>query len=135
MFELDLRSRKPIYEQLVDKMKELIINEVLKPDEQLPSVRQMAQQLTINPNTIQKAYRELETQGFIYSLKGKGSFVNPMDTGKYIDKILQVKQDLEKLLNEALYLGVSAEALHELVKSVEATKGGHGQDDSNDRNK
>lgn len=135
MFELDLRSRKPIYEQLVDKMKELIINEVLQPDEQLPSVRQMAQQLTINPNTIQKAYRELETQGFIYSLKGKGSFVNPMDTGKDIDKILQVKQDLEKLLNEALYLGVSAEALHELVKSVEATKGGHGQDDSNDRNK
>lgn len=135
MFELDLRSRKPIYEQLVDKMKELIINEVLKPDEQLPSVRQMAQQLTINPNTIQKAYRELETQGFIYSLKGKGSFVNPMDTGKDIDKILQVKQDLEKLLNEALYLGVSAEELHEMVKSVEATKGGHGQDDSNDRNK
>jgi GntR family transcriptional regulator len=135
MFELDLRSRKPIYEQLVDKMKELIINEVLKPDEQLPSVRQMAQQLTINPNTIQKAYRELETQGFIYSLKGKGSFVNPIDTGKDIDKILQVKQDLEKLLNEALYLGVSAGELHELVKSVEATKGGHGQDDSNDRNK
>ncbi|WHX38732.1 GntR family transcriptional regulator [Mesobacillus sp. AQ2] len=135
MFELDLRSRKPIYEQLVDKMKELIINEVLKPDEQLPSVRQMAQQLTINPNTIQKAYRELETQGFIYSLKGKGSFVNPMDTGKDFDKILQVKQELEKLLNEALYLGVSAEELHELVKSVEGTKGGHGQDDSNDRNK
>ncbi|MBT2680984.1 GntR family transcriptional regulator [Bacillus sp. ISL-35] len=134
MFELDLRSRKPIYEQLVDKMKELIINEVLKPDEQLPSVRQMAQQLTINPNTIQKAYRELETQGFIYSLKGKGSFVKPMETGKDVDKILQVKQDLEKLLHEALYLGVSAEELHEMVKSLEAMKGGHGQDDSNDRN-
>jgi GntR family transcriptional regulator len=127
MFELDLRSRKPIYEQLVDKMKELIINEVLKPDEQLPSVRQMAQQLTINPNTIQKAYRELEIQGFIYSLKGKGSFVNPMDTGKDIDKILQVKHDLEKLLQEALYLGVSAEELHEMLKSAEAAKGGHGQ--------
>ena len=77
MFELDTRSRKPIYEQLVDKLKELIINEVLKPDEQLPSVRQLAQELTINPNTIQKAYRELENQGFIYSQKGKGSFVNP----------------------------------------------------------
>ncbi|CAM4018700.1 GntR family transcriptional regulator [Mesobacillus thioparans] len=135
MFELDLRSRKPIYEQLVDKMKELIIHEVLKPDEQLPSVRQMAQQLTINPNTIQKAYRELETQGFIYSLKGKGSFVNPMDTGKDIEKILQVRQDLEKLLQEALYLGVSAEELHEMVDTMEAVKGGSGQDDSNDQNK
>ena len=72
MFELDVRSRKPIYEQLVDKLKELIMNEILKPDEQLPSVRTLAQELTINPNTIQKAYRELEAQGFIYSLKGKG---------------------------------------------------------------
>ena len=135
MFELDLRSRKPIYEQLVDKMKELIINEVLKPDEQLPSVRQMAQQLTINPNTIQKAYRELEVQGFIYSLKGKGSFVNAMEPGKDADKILQVKQDLEKLLQEALYLGITAEDLHEMIGNIDGLKGGSGQDDSNDRYK
>lgn len=119
MFELDLRSRKPIYEQLVDKMKELIINEVLKPDEQLPSVRQMAQQLTINPNTIQKAYRELEVQGFIYSLKGKGSFVNTMDPGKDADKILQVKQDLKKMMQEALYLGIPAEELHEMIRRID----------------
>ncbi|MBT2641307.1 GntR family transcriptional regulator [Bacillus sp. ISL-41] len=132
MFELDLRSRKPIYEQLVDKMKELIINEVLKPDEQLPSVRQMAQQLTINPNTIQKAYRELEVQGFIYSLKGKGSFVNSVDPGKDADKILQVKQDLEKMLQEALYLGIPAADLHEMIRSFDGSKGGSGQDDSND---
>ena len=132
MFELDLRSRKPIYEQLVDKMKELIINEVLKPDEQFPSVRQMAQQLTINPNTIQKAYRELEVQGFIYSLKGKGSFVNPMDPGKDADKILQVKQDLEKMLQEAMYLGIPAADLHEMIRRIDGSKGGSCQDDSND---
>ena len=124
MFELDLRSRKPIYEQLVEKMKELIINEVLKPDEQLPSVRQLAQQLTINPNTIQKAYRELELQGFIYSQKGKGSFVNPIDLGRDADKIMQVKQELEKLLLEALYLGVPADELHALIKELDASKGG-----------
>lgn len=124
MFELDLRSRKPIYEQLVDKMKELIINEVLKPDEQLPSVRQMAQQLTINPNTIQKAYRELEIQGFIYSQKGKGSFVNPINMGRDAEKMIQVKQDLEKLLLEALYLGIPADELHALIKELDASKGG-----------
>jgi GntR family transcriptional regulator len=124
MFELDLRSRKPIYEQLVDKMKELIINEVLKPDEQLPSVRQLAQQLTINPNTIQKAYRELELQGFIYSQKGKGSFVNPINLGKDNEKIEQVKQELTKLLLEALYLGVQADELHALIKDLDASKGG-----------
>jgi GntR family transcriptional regulator len=124
MFELDLRSRKPIYEQLVDKMKELIINEVLKPDEQLPSVRQLAQQLTINPNTIQKAYRELELQGFIYSQKGKGSFVNHMDPAKDANKVMQVKQELEKLILEALYLGIPAEEIHGLIKELDASKGG-----------
>jgi GntR family transcriptional regulator len=129
MFELDMRSRKPIYEQLVDKMKELIINEVIKPDEQLPSVRTLATQLTINPNTIQKAYRELETQGFIYSVKGKGNFVNPtnqiMDTGK----IEAVKTELEKLIIEALYLGIDADDLISLIQDLNAVKGGGERND------
>jgi GntR family transcriptional regulator len=123
MFELDLRSRKPIYEQLVDKLKELIINEVLKPDEQLPSVRQLAQQLTINPNTIQKAYRELEVQGFIYSQKGKGSFVNQIVHGKDTKKIAQMKQELEKMLLEALYLGMPAAELHAMISELESSRG------------
>jgi GntR family transcriptional regulator len=119
MFELDMRSRKPIYEQLVDKLKELIINEVLKPNEQLPSVRTMAQQLTINPNTIQKAYRELEIQGYIYSLKGKGSFVNANNQNKNNEKIIAVMEELEKLILEALYLGVSARELTDLVQVLD----------------
>jgi GntR family transcriptional regulator len=126
MFELDMRSRKPIYEQLVDKLKELIINEVLKPDEQLPSVRTLATQLSINPNTIQKAYRELEIQGYIYSLKGKGSFVNPNNQKKDQEKINFVLKELEKLILEALYLGVSAKELTELVDVLEG--GGSGND-------
>jgi GntR family transcriptional regulator len=129
MFELDMRSRKPIYEQLVDKLKELIINEVLKPDEQLPSVRTLAQQVTINPNTIQKAYRELEIQGFIYSVKGKGSFVNPMSQNKDTDKINAVKKELEKLILEALYLGVPAGELIDIIQHLDAAKGGGDSDD------
>lgn len=124
MFELDLRSRKPIYEQLVDKLKELIINDVLKPDEQLPSVRTLAQQLTINPNTIQKAYRELEMNGFIYSIKGKGSFVHPNNQTKDFQKIDVVKKELEKLILEALYLGVSIEELMQFIHEIDASKGG-----------
>ena len=124
MFELDMRSRKPIYEQLVDKMKELIMNEVVKPDEQLPSVRTLATELTINPNTIQKAYRELETQGFIYSIKGKGSFVNPNNQIKDLEKIESVKKALEKLVLEALYLGIRTEELKELIEELDAKKGG-----------
>ncbi|CAM3867400.1 GntR family transcriptional regulator [Mesobacillus zeae] len=129
MFELDLRSRKPIYEQLVDKLKELIINEVLKPDEQLPSVRTLAQQLTINPNTIQKAYRELETQGFIYSQKGKGSFVNPNNQQIDLKKIETVLRELEKLILEALYLGIRPEEMVKLIRELDAPKGG---EESND---
>ena len=75
MILIDYKSRKPIYEQIIDNIKSLVVSGVLKRDEQLPSVRQLAQQLAINPNTIQKAYAELERQGVIYSLKGRGSFV------------------------------------------------------------
>ena len=74
------------------------MNEVLQPDEQLPSVRTLATELTINPNTIQKAYRELEIQGFIYSIKGKGSFVKPNNQIKDVEKIAAVKKDLEKTI-------------------------------------
>ncbi|WRP06975.1 GntR family transcriptional regulator [Rossellomorea aquimaris] len=131
MFELDLRSRKPIYEQLVEKLKELIINEVLKPDEQLPSVRALAQQLTINPNTIQKAYRELETQRFIYSVKGRGSFVNPSSHIQNTEKIMKVKEELSKLLSEALYLGITPEDLKQMIADIEASIGGNQSDDRN----
>jgi GntR family transcriptional regulator len=129
MFELDMRSRKPIYEQLVDKFKKLIINEVLKPDEQLPSVRTLATELTVNPNTIQKAYRELENQGFIYSQKGKGSFVNPISQSKVEAKIKLLKTEIEKLVLEAMYLGVSAEELIEVIKHLDSLKGGGTQND------
>ena len=69
MFQLDLKSRKSIYEQVVDNVKELIITGVLKAESKLPSVRELSRTLTVNPNTIQKAYRELEHQGFIYGFR------------------------------------------------------------------
>jgi GntR family transcriptional regulator len=129
MFELDMRSRKPIYEQLVDKLKELIINEVLKADEQLPSVRTLAQELTINPNTIQKAYRELEIQGFIYSVKGKGSFVNPNNQTKDHEKINALKKEFERLVLEALYLGVPTQELINIIQVLDSSKGGDNSSD------
>ena len=73
MILIDYKSRKPIYEQIIDSIKSLIVSGVLERDDQLPSVRQLAQELAINPNTIQKAYGELEREGVIYSLKGRGS--------------------------------------------------------------
>ena len=119
MFELDLRSGQPLYEQIMDKVKELIIAEVLKPDEQLPSVRILAQQLTINPNTIQKAYRELEREGYIYSLAGRGNFVAPMETARHQEKLIRIREEMIKLMTEALYLGMEKETLLEIVHQLE----------------
>ena len=75
MIILDYNDKRPIYEQIVDKMQRLIAGGALEPDEKLPSVRSLAVELSINPNTIQRAYSELERSGFIYSVKGRGNFV------------------------------------------------------------
>lgn len=116
MFELDLRSRKPVYEQLAEKIIELIVSNVLKPDQQLPSVRVLSGELTINPNTIQKAYRELEHRGYIYSLPGKGSFVRPREAGDNSARINNLKAQLSKVLSEMVYLGVPRD---ELISTIE----------------
>ncbi len=75
MITLDYGDRRPIYEQVTEKMKELILLGILETDSQLPSVRELAMELSINPNTVQRAYAELERQGVIYCIKGRGNFV------------------------------------------------------------
>lgn len=116
MFDIDLRSRDPIYQQLVDKFKQLIINYILEPDEKLPSVRQLAEELTVNPNTIQKAYRQLEQENFIYSVKGRGSFVQVLESHVTNEKIEDIRTDFEQLVKEALFLGVEEATLIEWVQ-------------------
>ena len=74
MISLDYRDARPIYEQIRDGLRRLIVTGVLAPDERLPSVRALATELAINPNTIQRAYTELEAEGYTYSVPGKGSF-------------------------------------------------------------
>ena len=120
MILIDYKSRKPIYEQIIDNIKQLIIQNVLKRDDQLPSVRQLAQELAINPNTIQKAYTELERQGVIYSLKGRGSFV-----GSSLQELrtVQQKEQLDKLeaLSVSLYqLRVPQEEVCAVIQQVYA---------------
>lgn len=124
MFELDVRSRKPIYEQLTDKVKEMILHGILQTDEQLPSVRTLSQQLTVNPNTIQKAYRELEREGYIYSLQGKGSFVAPMKKEQNEIKKAEVRDELLRLMAEAVYLGFTAAEISSLYRQVEKQREG-----------
>jgi len=80
MFQIDLKSRKAIYAQIIDNFKRLIITGALRSDNKVPSIRDLAQQLTVNPNTVQKAYRELENQGYFYTVLGQGSFISTPDT-------------------------------------------------------
>ena len=74
MFQLNYRDTRPFYEQIKDNLRQLLVTHSISENEKLPSVRELASVLTINPNTIQRAYRELETEGYIYTVPGKGTF-------------------------------------------------------------
>ena len=121
MILIDYKSRKPIYEQIIDNVKELIVSGVLERDEQLPSVRALAQELAINPNTIQKAYAELERQGVIYSLKGRGSFV-----GSSLNELRSVQQaalleEVAQLSGALCQLAVEQETVCAVVREAYQT--------------
>lgn len=110
MITLNYRDSKPIYEQIQDAIRRLILTGVLAEDEKLPSVRELAQQLSINPNTIQRAYRELETEGCIYSVAGKGSFVKKAEPLTVVRQ-QQLLHALDATLLDLAELGVSGEEI------------------------
>ena len=124
MFDIDVKSRVPIYEQLTENVKRLIIQGVLTPGEQLPSVRSLAQELTINPNTIQKAYRELEREGYVISRPGKGSFVNDMPDMMNDERISTLTEEVERLIKELVFLDVPGIDLKKLIDNAEREKEG-----------
>lgn len=125
MFDIDVKSRVPIYEQITENVKRLIIQGVLLPEEKLPSVRSLAQELTINPNTIQKAYRELEREGYVISRPGKGSFVNDMTETMNREHIKTLTEEVERLIKELVFLDVPGESLKTLIDKAEQEKEGH----------
>lgn len=122
MIILDYKDRRPIYEQVIGKFQDLIACDVLKEDSQLPSVRNLAMDLSINPNTIQRAYSELERRGFIYSIKGKGSFVVENSNMKAA-KQKRIYDDLQKLTKEAKVMGVTKKELLETIDEIYDERG------------
>ena len=117
MLTLNYRDSRPIYEQIKDGLRRMIVAGSMKQDEKLPSVRSLATQLSINPNTIQRAYNELEAEGYIYSVAGKGSFVSGT-AGADAARRASLTGDLRKLMGELRYLGVTAEEAMTLIKEV-----------------
>lgn len=110
MIWIDYTDAMPIYEQIVTKYKNLIVRGALAPNEKMPSVRTLAMELSINPNTIQKAYAELERQGFVYTVKGRGNFVAD-NAGLKEMKEKEILQKLEGVINEAEESGVELSVL------------------------
>ena len=111
MINLNYRDSKPIYEQIRDGVINLIATGAMAPGDRLPSVRELASQLAINPNTIQRAYRELELSGFIYSVTGKGSFVAESDAA--VKRTESLLKQFDKTVNELFRLGVTTDTLIE----------------------
>lgn len=119
MLNLDFRDARPIYEQVKDGLRRLMISGAIREGEKLPSVRSMASSLAINPNTIQRAYEALESEGYVYSIPGKGSFAaacSEVDTRR---KESLLKQ-FDSVITELLFLGVPDETLIQRIR----TRGG-----------
>ena len=105
MIRLDFRDSRPIYEQIMENLRKLIVSGAIAAEEKLPSVRELATKLAINPNTIQRAYRALENEGYIYTVPGKGSFAAPAGTLSR-QKREELFRKLEEAAVELMYAGV-----------------------------
>ncbi len=123
MFQIDALSRQPVYEQLVEQIERFVLTGVLHAGDQLPSVRSLSIQLSINPNTIQKAYAELDTKGIIYSIPGIGCFI--AENAKEVLSVLgrQKLTDLKALVKELALAGVSLEELKGAVTTAYYERG------------
>ncbi len=124
MILIDHKDRRPIYEQIIERFEQLILCGALEKNAPMPSVRSLAMELSLNPNTIQRAYQELERAGYIYTIKGKGSFVS--EVSQNADKKRQeVKKEMYEGIEKALLAGISPDELRQMLETCieEAKKG------------
>lgn len=129
MIVLDLRDKRPIYEQVVEKLSQLIVCGVLEADCKLPSVRSLAIDLSVNPNTIQRAYAQLEQDGYLYTITGRGNFVAESSSWKK-GRMTLVENDLRQALKEARQTGMSRESVESIVSEIwtDADKSNEGEE-------
>ena len=120
MIQLDYKDRRPLYEQVTERFKELILTGVLQPDEKIPSVRSMAIELSVTPNTIQRAYSELEKAGYIYTVTGRGNFVSDGNTLRDIH-LQQLLGQVRSAISQAKNAGISRD---EMLETLELIYGG-----------
>lgn len=123
MFQIDSLSRQPVYEQLIQQLEQFILTGILQPGDQLPSVRNLSVSLSVNPNTIQKAFADLDAKGIIYSSPGIGCFVSPNAKEVLADLKRRKLTDLKALAKELALAGVSLEELKGAVTNAYYERG------------
>lgn len=115
MISLDYRDSRPLYQQVKDNLRRMMLTGLLPPDEKLPSVRSLATQLAINPNTIQRAYSQLETEGYVYTVSGRGTFVCEVREQNR-QRRAEVTARVRPLMEELRDLGMTREEWTDLWK-------------------
>ena len=118
MIQLNYRDSKPIYEQIKEGLRRLVITGAIAKDEKLPSVRELASELAINPNTIAKAYKELEHEGYIYSIKGKGTFVSS-NSSIYENRKEELMYQFDCVVEELILLSITRDELKKRIDNLE----------------
>lgn len=116
MFNINITSDKPIYEQIIENVKELTLKNILKENDKLPSVRQMATILSVNPNTVSKAYQELERQKIIHTVRGKGTFISGQSENIDNERLRRALEDLKTICIELGHMGYDKE---KIIKEIE----------------
>ena len=118
MITLDFRDSRPVYEQICEKIKNLIVSGIIKSGDKIMSVRDMAAALTINPNTIVKAYKQLEQEGYIYSVQGRGYLVAEKSFARSSTKIETLTENTKTALKELCFLGVKKEEIAKIIEDI-----------------
>lgn len=122
MINLDYKDGRTLHEQIEAGLRDLMINGILRQDEQLPSVRELSIELTVNPNTVQRTYKRLEQDGFIYSVKGKGSFVAPISEKVGTKRAEELYETLRLAAKELAFLGEDKAMLENIINNVYSEK-------------
>lgn len=115
-------GNEPIYIKVYNNFKTQILNGLLKPNEKLPSVRDVATSLTVNPNTVQKAYTELERDGLIYSVMGKGNFVSEKLIDAKDKAVNDIYSELNKLINQLMNIGIDSKTIMKEIEKMGGNK-------------
>ena len=118
LYQIDVMSRVPVYEQIIEQTRRFILRGILEPGDQIPSVRSLSAELSVNPNTIQKALAQLERQGLVFSVPGKGTFVAGKAKVILAEKKRGELEEIQRQLRELIWAGISREELLKMVNEL-----------------